>query len=202
MLGTAPHPRRAQRSGTLAASAILSLTAAAAAQPSSFRGIGHAPGHTGAQNVVISADGRFAAGTMFEGLIRKAFRWSDASGFEILQPGPGWGVPPSSLDWVVSGISADGSVIVGSAGNITGQAYTTRGFRWTSNSGMVDLGALPNSTGGSVASAISGDGEIIVGFAIGHAPEHLRIAFRWTAAAGMHEFLPGPTSFISTTTAI
>jgi probable HAF family extracellular repeat protein len=176
------------------------LTTAAAAQPSSFRGIGHAPGHSGAFSIVVSGDGRFVAGTALEGSARRAYRWSEQTGFEVLQPGPGWGaVEPN---WGITGISADGSVIVGTAENIIGQTYTMRAFRWTSATGMVDLGALPNSPGNSRASAVSADGSIIVGQVAGHPPEHLWIAYRWTAASGMQEFLPGPRPFLAAATAI
>jgi probable HAF family extracellular repeat protein len=57
-----------------------------------------------------------------------------------------------------SGVSADGSVVVGSAYNAAGQL---RAFRWTAARGMQDLGTLGGS--GSAATGISADGSVVVG---------------------------------------
>ncbi len=63
------------------------------------------------------------------------------------------------------GISADGSIVVGSSYNSDSDVQA---FRWTSGGGMVALAYLPGaSPGGSQAqaNAISADGSTIVGFA-------------------------------------
>ena len=77
-----------------------------------------------------------------------------------------------------SGVSRDGSVIVG-------QSYSDSGkeaFRWTAADGMTGLGDLPGGEFASTAFAVSGDGKTIVGQASGpNGPE----AFLWTSDKGM-----------------
>jgi probable HAF family extracellular repeat protein len=73
------------------------------------------------------------------------------------------------------GVSADGSVVVGRAGNASNQ---WRAFRWTANGGMQDLGSIGGA--GSVAYGVSADGSVVVGVnSVG--------AFRWTAQSGMQD---------------
>jgi probable HAF family extracellular repeat protein len=81
---------------------------------------------------------------------------------------------------VATGVSADGSVVVGVAWNAAGQY---RAFRWTAARGMQDLGTLGGD--GSWASGVSADGSVVVGGAE-NAAGQLR-AFRWTAARGMQD---------------
>jgi probable HAF family extracellular repeat protein len=79
-----------------------------------------------------------------------------------------------------SGVSADGSVVVGVAGNAAGRKCA---FRWTAAGGMQDLGTLGGS--GSEANAVSADGSVVVGWAENAARD--RRAFRWTAARGIQD---------------
>lgn len=74
-----------------------------------------------------------------------------------------------------TGVSADGSVVVGAGTNTAGY---DEGFRWTASTGMVGLGLLP---GGPTSSAygVSGDGSVVVGR--GGAGD----SYRWTQATGM-----------------
>ncbi len=78
------------------------------------------------------------------------------------------------------GVSADGSVVVGSAHNAAGQK---RAFRWTAARGMQNLGTLGGDE--SAAWGVSADGSVVVGFARNAAG--LPRAFRWTAAGGMED---------------
>src|SRR5689334_15823746 len=94
----------------------------------------------------VSADGLVAVGA--SGVVdnlqfRAAVRWTAAGGIARLVPGPAGG---SSISLCAN---ADGTVIAG------GQAYT--GFRWTSVTGMQDLGTL-NGSGSVNAVGISADG--------------------------------------------
>src|ERR1017187_6116104 len=117
-------------------------------------GLGHLPGNTNSSASGVSADGSVIVGTSSSGSVGQAFRWTAGSGMV------GLGHLPGDTNSTAAGVSADGSVIVGTTG---GQA-----FRWTAGSGMVGLG------GGS-ATAVSGDGSIVV----------CNQAFRWTAGSGM-----------------
>jgi probable HAF family extracellular repeat protein len=82
-------------------------------------------------------------------------------------PGGAWG------SWA-RGVSGDGAVVVGFSDSAAG----LRGFRWTRDQGMQDLGVLiPGNS--SEATAISGDGRVVVGF--GETPSGIR-AFRWACA--------------------
>jgi probable HAF family extracellular repeat protein len=76
------------------------------------------------------------------------------------------------------GVSADGSVVVGSAQNAAGQ---WRAFRWTAARGMQNLGTLGGDS--SEARGVSADGSVVVGWARNAAGQWR--AFRWTAARGM-----------------
>jgi probable HAF family extracellular repeat protein len=98
------------------------------------------------------------------------------------------------------GVSADGSAVVGwsvpqSNGN------NPQAFRWTQQSGMQGLGYLPGGgvrnngvwPTGSIATAISADGQVIVGWGDSANSGNNFEAFRWTQAGGIQGLgdLPG-----------
>lgn len=100
----------------------------------------------------ISANGRVVVGWASTGNGREAFRWTESEGMV------GMGDLPGALfDSWATGVSADGSVIVGLA---HGAGPTS--FRWTAATGMVDLGKPPGASGSEVWS-VSADGAVVVG---------------------------------------
>ncbi len=92
----------------------------------------------------------------------------------------GLGGLPGSFSSSATGVSADGSVVVGSSTRTP--MWTTEAFRWTQATGMVGLGDLPGGSFYSDANGVSADGSVVVGISnIGNGNE----AFRWTQATGM-----------------
>jgi len=88
-------------------------------------------------------------------------------------------LPGSDGSWA-TGVSADGSVVVGVADSAAGK---WRAFRWTAAGGMQDLGTLGGD--GSAAWGVSADGSVVVGSARNAAGKWR--AFRWTEASGMQD---------------
>lgn len=86
--------------------------------------------------------------------------------------------PGGTFQSGASGISADGTVVVGLGSSAAG----TRAFKWTSATGMSDIGDLPGGSSYSEAYGISGNGATVIG--ISSATNNL-LAFRWTSAGGM-----------------
>ena len=94
-------------------------------------------------------------------------------------------LPSGTANYVSSGVSADGSIVVGvSAG---------RPFRWTSATGLQALVVLPGFPA-AAAEGVSADGGTIVGRRFDPAAM-TSSAFGWTAAGGMQDLgaLPGGT---------
>src|ERR1019366_5009485 len=112
----------------------------------------------------------------------EAFRWTAGSGMV------GLGHLPGTTDSSVAGVSADGSVVVGTSYT----ASSSQAFRWTAGFGVVGLGHLPGSTNNSVA-GVSADGSVVVGTSSSGSGSQ---AFRWTAGTGMVGlgYLPGGTN--------
>jgi probable HAF family extracellular repeat protein len=85
-------------------------------------------------------------------------------------------------------------VVVGEAGYDS--AGNEHAFRWTEETGMVDLGTLPGRIE-SFAYGVSGDGSVIVGHCQRGGPYR---AFRWTQAGGMqsvNDWLGVPISTVA-----
>jgi probable HAF family extracellular repeat protein len=120
----------------------------------------------------VSANGSVVVGeSRHESSYDEAFRFHADSGLIQL------GVLPGDSSSVAFGVSADGSVIVGSSVGAASQA-----FRWTQQAGMIGLGALPEGSCNSSAYGVSADGSIIVGQC--YSDGRLE-AFIWDAAHGM-----------------
>jgi probable HAF family extracellular repeat protein len=76
-----------------------------------------------------------------------------------------------------SGVSADGGVVVGRSCSTGPSANGIVAIRWTASGGATPLPLLPGTTQGD-ASAVSGDGNVVVGISDD------RRAFRWTPSSG------------------
>lgn len=125
----------------------------------------------------LSGNGSVAIGTAGAGLSRRAIRYTLAGGVQDL--GVLNGTSSQALPYTyafATGISADGTVIVGKSADDSnmGQAY-----RWTLSGGMVGLGYL-NGGGNSIAYATSRDGSVIVGSAEDGADASQEKAVMWT----------------------
>lgn len=148
--------------------------------------IGSLPGGDGGSYAFgVSADGRFIVGRSSSANGFEAFLWSADRGMTSLGDLPGGG-PFNSL---AHDVSIDGKTVVGqSIAILPFGEFQSRAFRWTAETGFMDLGNL----GGQVtaARAVSRDGKLVVGQARSAVGDE---AFMWTAESGMTSLgaLPG-----------
>lgn len=129
----------------------------------------------------VSADGTTvvgSAGTLEPGTWR-AFRWRlDTGTVEDL------GIIPAGSSGRSRGtaVSADGSVIAGYCQSNPSPGTTVeRAFRWTAQTGMVELPDLPGGSLRFQANGMSDDGSVIAGWSTG---DQTGLAVRWTAQTG------------------
>jgi probable HAF family extracellular repeat protein len=141
--------------------------------------LGHLPGGTNTFPAAVSADGSAVVGTQRTNVDR-AFRWTATTGMVDIGAFPGQ--DPNYRWRGATGVSADGSVIVGWSETFASPSGT-KAFRWTPVGGMVNLGSLPGASD-SRAWAVSADGAVVVGNGSA-ATGYQGSAFRWTQAAGM-----------------
>jgi probable HAF family extracellular repeat protein len=115
--------------------------------------------------VSISRDGKTIVGSALDSQrMRNAAIWMGGKNWRVLGGVPG-GVPGTGSGPIASlsqafGVSADGSVIVGSA---TVASTRVHAFRWDSVNGMVDLGTMIRDEE-SYATGVSANGKAIVGW--------------------------------------
>ncbi|AKV65690.1 HAF repeat-containing PEP-CTERM protein [Microcystis panniformis] len=156
-------------------------------------GLGFLPGggpsanlNAGSNALGISADGSVVVGYSNIPNVNggyggyEAFRWTQATGMVGLGDLPG-----GIFDSKATGVSADGSVVVGNGTGFYGTA-----FRWTQATGMVGLGYLPGGGyyAASSATGVSANGSVVVGnstSANGIEVLGWQEAFRWTQGTGM-----------------
>lgn len=105
---------------------------------------------------------------------RRAFRWSEAHGLEILPRVDGY----SQAEAVA--MSSDGSVIYGTGYDSIG--VTSQAFRWTEETGLQRLGFLTPADYHSDIRGSSRDGRFAVGTSLS---ENTSSAFVWSAETGM-----------------
>ncbi len=160
---------------SLGGSSILCCASIACAQPF-FLSLGDLPtGDLRSSANAISADGSTVVGhssVLIEGnteATTQAFRWTRAEGMVSLGALPGF-----TGDSEATGVSADGSVIVGSIWTSADKDGARRPFVWTIETGMREL-PLPSGRVNGEAVGVSADGAIIAGWCNG--PR----ALRWTA---------------------
>ena len=133
-------------------------------------------------STAISADGSTVVG-IAGGL---AFRWTQSDGIQSLGDLPGDLQRSSAY-----GVSADGSVVVGT-GNTRFGGLPPQAFRWTADGGMVGLGHLTRfRPQGSYATSVSSDGSVVVG--AGRSNPIYQEAFLWSQESGLKKLgdLPG-----------
>lgn len=100
----------------------------------------------------LSGNGMVLVGWASTANGREAFRWTGSDGLV-----PMGDLPGGNFDSFATGVSFDGSVIVGSGLN-----PGPTSFRWTTATGMVDLGR-PQGGNASAAWGVSADGSVVVG---------------------------------------
>ena len=116
-------------------------------------------GDTESSACAVNSDGTVIVGDSGTAASGIAYRWTASSGIATsLGVIDAFGGTSASI---ANGVSADGSVVVGSS---TSATTLFAAYRWTQETGMVDLGSL----GGfwSEALAVSDDGEIVVGYSM------------------------------------
>ena len=89
-------------------------------------------------------------------------------------------LPGTAFQSEATGVSADGSVVVGMSTAVLGN----EAFRWTAATGILGLGDLPGGGFFSQAKGVSADGKAVVGWSDSDTVLNLE-AFRWTQATGM-----------------
>lgn len=113
--------------------------------------------------------------------LSQAFLWTERTGMVGLGHLPSQRVDalptPSIFESSAAAISANGKFVVGSSNeyfpSLDQPLVAARGFIWNSDTGMQDLGLLPNGWTRRVeAIDVSGDGELVVGMAqVKYGPE-------------------------------
>lgn len=141
-----------------------------------MQGLGYVPGNTYSGATAVSADGQTVVGNISGGL---NFIWTPGTGMQD----PGIGIQ-------ITGISADGHIVIGYDGSLTG------GVRWTVENGKQYLASIPigqGYPGWSPALAMTSDGQTVVG------QSSVLKAYRWTSVSGIQSLGPLPTGTFGST---
>jgi probable HAF family extracellular repeat protein len=143
----------------------------------------------GESSQAVNGDGRTIVGVVKDaGGINQAGIWLRGTEWQRLGSFTPTAVPCDKDLSAAYGVSRDGQVIVGLAYD---GCTLSHAFRWTPSNGMVDLGSSVQGQA-SLASAVSGDGTVTVGYqetATGY-----RQGARWVN--GHQELIPGVDGFV------
>jgi probable HAF family extracellular repeat protein len=133
----------------------------------------------------VSGDGRTLVGKAADARgIEQAAIWLRAAEWRLLGSFPN-AVPCDSLLSSALDANGDGTVVVGLAWNGCARAHA---FKWQESTGMVDLGSSVSGRA-TVASGVSGDGRVAVGYQ--ERVDGTRQGARWVDV--QQELIPGPT---------
>jgi uncharacterized membrane protein len=129
-------------------------------------------GENGSYANAVSADGMTVVGQAFIDDHTEAVIWTEATGIKSL------GGVDGKFHTKATGVSADGSVIVGAGYSYTGTDVSL--FRWTTQEGFTELsGCGCDHIAAGVA--ISGDGQTVISSKL---VSGQNLAFRWRAETG------------------
>lgn len=135
----------------------------------------------------VSRDGNVIIGTTF-GTNPSAFRWESGTLTDL-------GALTGSTKSEGTGVSADGSVVVGHHGN---RYQNEAAFRWE-NGTMTNLGKANSNAAWTNVGDVSGDGKVMVGWWVdgntSYGPARYRqVSYRWTQSEGFVD-LPALANF-------
>lgn len=161
---------------SVAATVAAACTATVMGQTPSLTLIAPPAGRSQTFVSALSMDGRTVTGyTRDENFVERGFTWTRGAGMD--EWGARVGIPVSTNP---TGISSDGSTIVGRRLDSSTNSYTA--FRY-SNGTYQTLGASPPGFGANSAFGVSGDSSVIVGSISQNGA--FSTAMRWTAGTGM-----------------
>jgi probable HAF family extracellular repeat protein len=142
-------------------------------------GLGHLGGPRCSAADDVSADGSVIVGISDSDSGWCIFRWTEESGMVALDP---------LLDFSLAG---DGVAVSGDGTAVVSAMWVHRGyeaFRWTQADGVIGLGSLADGVSDSVASDLTADGSVVVGYSLaGSAPDYRIVPFVWTSEEGMRD---------------
>jgi probable HAF family extracellular repeat protein len=154
-------------------------------------GLGVLPGASYCHIRVATADTKVMAGEC-EGSVRQSFRWTATTGMVPLAALAGY------RDNRLSGMSADGAIVVGESADENGNPQA---FRWTAGAETVGLGFPPGFDGSAFGTfGMSADGTAIIGVATRAGTGSQ--AFLWHEGAGIVALAPLPGDNITRASAI
>lgn len=127
----------------------------------------------------LSADGSVVVGYGSVDFADRPFRWDAINGMTELS------ILPGLAESHATGISADGTVVIGVAYIPVSGSLTTKSFRWDTTRGVFFLDDIEDPSQQVLATDVSADGSIIVGSGFGTAG--VQGAAIWDEANGWRE---------------